>query len=124
MNFEEIKHYLAKEDIDKINLMGIFGVLIIKKNILKKNSDVGEFIEVTLGKKFPEYVIKSRTLMSARVNRILLNEEDDIALENIWKNILNYLQKQEERIDLKENTYKMQKKKNENDKIKKWLKGL
>ena len=77
MNFDEIKYYLAKEDTNKIELMGILGVLIIKKDFLKKNSDVGDFIEYTMGVKFPEYVIKSRTLMSARINRNLINEESD-----------------------------------------------
>lgn len=124
MNFDEIKYYLAKEDTNKIELMGILGVLIIKKDFLKKNSDVGDFIEFTMGVKFPEYVIKSRTLMSARINRNLINEESDLEIERICKKILDYFYTLENKSDIEENTYKKQKKKNENEKLKKWLKGL
>jgi len=124
MKCDEAKCYLTKEDINRIELLGVFSILIVKKDILKKNSDVGDFIEAVIGVKFPEYVIKSRTLMSARVNRILIAEEDDLKLKEIYKDMLDYLCNQEEKINQEENTYKKQKKKNENDKLKKWLKGL
>lgn len=76
--------------------------------------------------KFPEYVIKSRTLMSARINRILINIEDNSEIRKISRNILDYLDniENENKSNEPEKNIKKVKKENENDKLKKWLKGL
>lgn len=91
MSLDELRYYLTKTDINNIELMGILGILIIKKDILKKNSDVGEFIEYVVGEKFPGYVIKSRTLMSARINRILVNIDEQLEIKKISTKILDYI---------------------------------
>ena len=88
---KNIKLYLKKNDVNKVELMGIMGILIISKDLIRKNIDVGNFVEDVMGVNFPEYVIKSRTLISARVNRILVDIEDDAEIRKIRKKVLEYL---------------------------------
>lgn len=88
---KNIKLYLRKNDVSKVELMGVMGIIIISKDVIKRNTDVGEFIEYVMKIKFSEYVIKSRTLMSARINRILINIEDNSEIRKISRNILDYL---------------------------------
>ncbi len=122
---KKIKSYLKKNEVGIIELMGVMGILIISKDIIKRNSEVGEFLKNTLDLTFPEYVIRSRTLMSARVNRVLVNVDDEIQVRKYKKKILEYLEslEEEESKDAEKITKKV-KKENENDKLKKWLKGL
>ena len=123
---KNIKLYLRKNDVSKGELMGVMGIIIISKDVIKRNTDVGEFIEYVMKIKFPEYVIKSRTLMSARINRILINIEDNSEIRKISRNILDYLDniENENKSNEPEKNIKKVKKENENDKLKKWLKGL
>ena len=123
---KNIKSYLRKNDVSKVELMGVMGIIIISKDVIKRNTDVGEFIEYVMKIKFPEYVIKSRTLMSARINRILINIEDNSEIRKISRNILDYLDniENENKSNEPEKNIKKVKKENENDKLKKWLKGL
>lgn len=123
---KNIKLYLKKNDVNKVELMGIMGILIISKDLIRKNIDVGNFVEDVMGVNFPEYVIKSRTLISARVNRILVDIEDDAEIRKIRKKVLEYLDdiENEKLPDELEKTTKKVKKENENDKLKKWLRGL
>ena len=123
---KNIKLYLRKNDVSKVELMGVMGIIIISNDEIKRNTDVGEFIEYVMKIKFPEYVIKSRTLMSARINRILINIEDNSEIRKISRNILDYLDniENENKSNEPEKNIKKVKKENENDKLKKWLKGL
>ena len=123
---KNMKSYLRKNDISKVELMGVMGIIIISKDVIRKNADVGEFVKYTTKIKFPEYVIKSRTLMSARINRILVNIEDESEVRRINRKVLEYLDNIEnEKIsDGAEKTIRKVKKENKNDKLKKWLKGL
>lgn len=128
MNVDEkkIKLYLKKNEIGTIELMGIMGMLIISKDILKRNSEVEEFIKKTLELTFPEYVIRSRTLMSAMVNRVLAGIDDESEIKKYQKNILEYLEslKEAKVTEEPERVVRKVKKENENDKLKKWLRGL
>ena len=128
MNVDEkkIKLYLKKNEIGTIELMGIMGMLIISKDILKRNSEVEEFIKKTLELTFPEYVIRSRTLMSERVNRVLAGIDDESEIKKYQKNILEYLEslKEAKVTEEPERVVRKGKKEIENDKLKKWLRGL
>ena len=123
---KNMKSYLRKNDISKVELMGVMGIIIISKDLIRKNVDVGQFVKYTTEISFPEYVIKSRTLISARINRILVNIEDESEVRRISRKVLEYLDNIEnEKIsDGTEKTTRKVKKENENDKLKKWLKGL
>ena len=123
---KKIKLYLKKNDISTIELMGIMGTLIISKDVLKRNSEVEAFIKKTLELTFPEYVIRSRTLMSARVNRILMDIDNESEIKKYQKRVLEYLEtlKDSGMSEGPERVVRKVKKENENDKLKKWLKGL
>ncbi|EOS34108.1 hypothetical protein C808_05328 [Lachnospiraceae bacterium M18-1] len=116
--------YLSKKDLNVVDLIGAITVLIITKDIFTKNSEVKEFIKCVLNVNFPEYVVKSRTLMAARVGRLLI-ELDAGQILRIAENVIEYLGKVSiEKNQDKELKPKRNKKKNENEKLEKWLKGL
>ncbi|KQC86048.1 hypothetical protein [Butyribacter intestini] len=118
-----IQLYNKKNNCDIIEMIGMIVILIISKNIFKKNSDVAEFIETVIGINFPGYVIKSRTLMAARASKIVFALDDNeirqlkIKINAYLSKLIN--QKDDEKVVLSKN-----RKKNENDKLEKWLKGL
>ncbi len=122
-NIKLIQSYLKKNSISVIDLIGIIALMIITRDIFKKNSEVYDFVNDILDVRFPQYVIKSRTLMVARINRLLVGM-DESQIKKIQLNLTSYLEEvniseMEERFI----THK-KKKKNENEKLEKWLKGL
>lgn len=122
-NIKLIQSYLKKNSISVIDLIGIIALMIITRDIFKKNSEVYDFVNDILDVHFPQYVIKSRTLMVARINRLLVGM-DESQIKKIQLNLTSYLEEvniseMEERFI----THK-KKKKNENEKLEKWLKGL
>lgn len=121
-----IKNYVLKENIDKIQLIGLVSTLIISKEVMKKNSEAGKFVEYVIGEEFPSYVIKSRTLIAARVNKILVNLADE-DVKKVKRNVTKYIKNLEDKnnsISSDEINSKNNRKRNENDKLQKWLKGL
>lgn len=115
---------LKKRNFNVIDLIGAVVTLIVEKEYLKRNADVGQFVETIFDEKFPEYVIKSRTLMAARISRELLEREREDVGKIRWE-ILEYIQEAD--LKKKEDTIievKKSKKRNENDKLEKWLRGL
>ncbi len=126
-NLHMLKERLRRKDFNKIDLLGTIAILIISKEVFKKNVDASVFIEKNIGEKFPGYVIKSRTLMAARTCRIIINCTDE-EIVSINKNLIRYLH--ETIVDSSENDKddttetKKNRKKNENEKLEKWLKGF
>lgn len=123
-SINEVQNYLNRKQLDIVDILGIVTILIIAKDIFKKNSEVGEFIKFILKMEFPSYVIKSRTLMAARASRVLMKIDDEKIMV-VKNNISEYL-KHMDKPELLENRTipKRNKKKNENQKLEKWLKGL
>ncbi|MEX2995078.1 hypothetical protein [[Clostridium] scindens] len=122
-NVKIIQSYLKKNSFGHVELIGITTLLIISKDILKKNLEVSNFLSDVLGVRFPAYVIKSRTLMAARVGRIITDLEESQIL-SVKKNIIEYLNQIEEPKKPEDTQMPKRKKKNENEKLEKWLKGL
>ncbi len=107
-----------------IDLVGIIVILIIGKEYFKRNSEVGDFIEKVFDETFPEYVIRSRTLMAARTCRLVINCNEE-EVEKLILKINKYLEKiQTEKEQNNTLSTKKNRKKNENTKFEKWLKGF
>ncbi len=122
-NIKLIQSYLNKNSVSVIDLIGVITIIIISKDIFKRNSEVGDFVNDILRVRFPQYVIKSRTLMAARVNRLLM-ELDESQIRDIKSNIIIYLDEIDHSELVEKPILHKKKKKNENEKLEKWLKGL
>lgn len=109
---------LTDKNLDMVDILGIICSLLYSKSIFKRNQDVEMFLYEVLGMKFLPYVIHSRTLIVARVTKEL-HKQKDIDIKKIQKSVLNYFNENDA---LSSN--KVNKKKDENEKLKTWLRGL
>ncbi|WP_144467331.1 hypothetical protein [Bacillus toyonensis] len=109
---------LTRKNLDMVDVLGIICSLLYSKSIFKRNQDVEIFLQKVLGMKFMPYVIHSRTLIVARVTREL-HKNQDIDIKELQQNVLNYFNENTELTTEKEH-----KKKDENEKLKTWLRGL
>ncbi|MBU3569222.1 hypothetical protein IUK39_03395 [Priestia aryabhattai] len=73
----------------RILLFGIFTHSILSKEFMNKNSNIPEFIHLTLKVEFKEYVYQSRTMVIARVSRII--EKMEINEINKTLDVLNHM---------------------------------
>ena len=123
----EILHRVQAYNTSKLEVIGAVSILIYSKDIFKKNKDINSFIVDVLQLQYPEYIMKSRTLIVAKVSRYiyLLAPEE---LLNISSRINTFFDIKEfselKEIDKIKPTNKKMRKKNENDKLDTWLKGL
>ncbi len=123
-----IKSKIKNKNIDIFDFLGIVNVLLYSKTIFKRNKEVDEFILEIFDIKLPEYVVKSRTLMVARISRIVFDFEKG-QIEDKKNKIINSSLFSDEDLDImtasdKQAHEKPNKKKNENEKLETWLKGL
>ena len=95
-------------------------VLIYSKVIFKKNVDVADFVNNIINIQLPGYITKSRTLMVGRCARIIFNA-DEGKIKDIHNKLITFFEKIETD---KPTIKKIKKKKNENEKLETWLKGL
>lgn len=72
----------------KENFLGLVIMVILSKDFFRTNLDVGEFINKTFKISFLNYVIRSRTLMCAKICRHI-NELSDDDLKMTYMNFLN-----------------------------------
>lgn len=108
---------LNNDNLDNIELIGIICFIIYSKEIFPKNKDISEFLKDIFGEVYPEYLMKSRPLIVARLSNKLKTMEKETVL-NIHKKLIKYFGIKSD------NFLKVNKKKNANDKMETWLKGL
>ncbi|MCY7498263.1 MULTISPECIES: hypothetical protein [Bacillus] len=118
LQMDKYLNRLLYESVDSIEVLGISIALIYSKEIFKKNEDLKNFLVKVFDLQFLPYVMKSRTLIAARVSRTLvkLNEEE---IHKIKLKILDYFKSDEE-----SDKVKSSKRNTANEKMKKWLEGL
>lgn len=123
-----VDNILNKNITEKYEVMGIFGIIIFSRIIFESNVDLSFFIEDVFKIEIPKYIVKSRPLLIGKVQKIIFKQEINetkIVLKNV-KKIFRDIIKEEIKND--SNFYKQAKpdysKKNENEKLEIWLKGL
>lgn len=110
---------ISEKNIDYIDIMGINVALLYSKEYFKKNEDISAFLKTVYNIDFLPYVMKSRTLIVARITKELNNKEEP-ELKLIRKKIIDFLN-----LEQRNSTYKKpSKKKDSNEKLKTWLEGL
>lgn len=121
LNIKEVLIKLENRNLEHSEFIGIVYCIIHSKEIFQRNKDIDPFLEEVFGFKYLQYILNSRTLMSARVAKHVLNLEEE-GIKEIRKNLIEYLKKIKN--DSNETNKNKTKKKNANDKLNIWLKGL
>jgi hypothetical protein len=110
---------IEKRDFDNIDLMGLNVAILYSRNYFVKNQDINSFLQEVYEIEFLPYVMKSRTLIVARITKEI-NKKSPEELKSIRNKMVNYLN----RDSIKEDNKKNSKKKDANEKMKSWLEGL
>lgn len=117
----DIMFKLNKKSLDKSDFIGIICSILYSKDIFPKNKDIVPFLREVFSVSYLEYVINSRTLIVARVSKNIYKSDDDISF--LRKKVIEYFNINEDN-DNSEKWGKSSKKKNANEKLESWLKGL
>ncbi|MCW1837395.1 hypothetical protein [Bacillus xiamenensis] len=118
LQMDKYLNRLLYESVDSIDVLGISIALIYSKEIFKKNEDLKNFLIKVFDLQFLPYVMKSRTLIAARVSRTLVKLNDE-EIHKIKLKILEYFKSDQE-----SDKVKSSKRNTANEKMKKWLEGL
>lgn len=117
---EHFLNRLTNNDIDYIDIIGLNVAIIYSKEIFKRNKDISQFLVEIYNINFRPYVMKSRTLIVARITRELHNKTHE-ELNEIRLKLINYLNPN---TNISEKKNKSNKKQDSNEKLKKWIEGL
>lgn len=117
LNIEEILLKLNSSQLEHSEFIGIISCVIYSKDIFPSNKAIAPFLKDVFNIEYLQYVLNSRTLISARITRTLLTLSEQ-ELDNKRVEALKYFSSFE---NPKKNSNK---RKNANDKLSVWLKGL
>lgn len=125
---EIILRKIAMKEFDFVDLMGISAALLYSRDFFNRNKDINLFLKEVYDIEFLPYVMRSRTLIVAKITREL-NKKEENELKEIRTKIINYLNNtalQDDQTNPNEKTEKNKpsKKKDANEKLKAWLEGL
>lgn len=75
---KDIELYLAElhPNVSKMTFMGTIIYLVMNKELFKKNSEVNDFIAIVFNINMPIYATRSRTLMVAKICRVIVGFND------------------------------------------------
>lgn len=121
-NINNISQFYRNSKVSKEAFIGIIVSLLLDKQLFRTNSDVGEFIKFIFDIELPLYTLRSRTLMLARICKII-NDTDDKSLENQIKRTYTFIKKitsESETVTLSHSTDKNNSLTNMN----KWIVGI
>lgn len=93
------RNELKNKSVSRYKVIGIVSELIYSKEVFKRNEDIKDFLKKVFVIEFKEYVMKSRTLIVARVGREILKDDNS----KIKKELLKFLDKKIEDIKTQDN---------------------
>ena len=71
------RNELKNKQVYKYKLIGITSELLFSKDIFPKNSDISSFLADVFNLEFKNYIMKSRTMIVAKVSKEIATSEDD-----------------------------------------------
>lgn len=119
-----LRSLIYKKFNSKQELIGVVTIVLYSKEIFPKNSDAHIFINEVFNISYLDYVVRSRTLLCARLSRSLV-AMDENTLEKVAKKLstffsINYsISKENQEVNTKKG-YKG----NANQDVDKWIQGL
>lgn len=103
------RNELKNKNIPKYKIVGIVTELLYSKIIFKRNENIACFIKDVFNIQFKSYVMKSRSMVVARIGKLIIKSEDS----NEYKSkLLNFVNLQ---IEILRNNNDIKEKKNEFD---------
>lgn len=103
------RNELKSKEVYKYKLIGIVIELIFSKQIFLKNLEMKVFLKDVFGFEAKDYVFKSRTLVIAKVSKLILKKEN---YEELQKKLLLFINKN---IEYMKNNENIKDKKNQFD---------
>lgn len=83
------RNELKNKSIPKYKLIGIVTELIYSKKIFKKNKDIKIFINDIFSIELKEYILKSRTLIVAKISKEITYSENTYLYKSALINFVN-----------------------------------
>lgn len=104
-NYKSINSILLQfknKKVSRETFIGIIVSLILNKELFKTNQDVVKFTNLAFDLNFPMYITRSRTLMVARICRVLFNSDEKSIekLSNMTSTYLNDILSQQSELNL------------------------
>lgn len=119
---ERIDHNLINKKlnnkVDNIDFSGIVSYMIFSQQIFPKNKDISIFLRETFEISYLDYVMRSRCLIVARITRQIMNLSEN-ELQKAKEQTLKFIS-----TGVVQANKKPSSKRNANDKLEVWLKGL
>lgn len=118
-----ILYKLENKSLETSDLLGIICCTIYSRDIFCHNRDIVPFLFRVFNKTYLKYVIDTRTLIVARITKYVysMDEKDKF---NVQLEMAKYIKNKIDERKSKTEPLKQNKKKNENNKLETWLKGL
>lgn len=83
------RNELKNKNIAKYKIVGIVTELIYSKIIFKKNKDIEEFIKDVFNIEFKSYIVRSRSMITSKVVKLIINSENNAEYKNKLINFIN-----------------------------------
>lgn len=115
-SLEILQALVDRKFSSKEEFIGIIATAIYSRDVFVKNDDAAKFIRIVFGLSFLDYVIKSRTLLCARLTRNLVSMSDKDLYDTAHK-VSDYFKTDRYIIDynIKLHTFNKINKKNKNN---------
>jgi len=97
------RNELKNKQVYTYKLIGITSELIFSKEIFPKNKDISIFIENVFGITYKDYIMKSRTMVVAKISRLLYNANEQSTYN---KELLLFINEIIEKLKIPENEKK------------------
>lgn len=118
-NIEQFKVKISELNSSKNKLehaIGLNTIIILSKDIFNKNEDINDYLKVVFDTSFLPYVIKSRTLIIAKVSRLIYSY-DQKELNSLSRKMQTYF-------NIDNPQTESDKKNKDNNNLSKWIKGI
>ena len=83
------RNELKNRIIPKYKLIGIITELIYSKDIFAKNKDISNFVKDIFDIELKDYVVKSRTMIVAKISKKIIGSESIIDYKNKLYNFIS-----------------------------------
>lgn len=112
---EELKVIVKNRNVDLKTFIGLNTLLIFSKELFRKNSEIEDFLQSVYGIKFLPYVFRSRTIVVAKLSRLIKDFDEKQIVKHLKKISLYFEMESSATTDRKK-----PKNENANEKLDKW----
>lgn len=102
------RNELKNKNIQKYKLIGIIVELLLSKDVFKRNSEISAFIKDIFDLELKEYIMKSRTMIVAKISRVIHNTDNfSICQKDLYEFVDSKIEqlKKDQNIKLQKNEF-------------------